>query len=172
METTPLTEVLCARCARISKSCCKGREIYITPGDVVRIALFCNRSDFMEWRVPADPDYGEQSDDPLWDNHVFRSDRSRRILKRSPLNDCTFLGPSGCLLPEGIRPLVCRLHPYTYTAAGIDPEPSQDCPRDLLPIGMSVFESLHMTTEQAIQWHRMLYEEILTENDNDYRTDL
>ena len=172
MGTTSGTEILCACCARISKTCCRGREIYITPADANRIALFTGRSDFTEWRAPENPDYSEQSDDPIWDRHVFRKDRTRRILRRSPDGGCTFLTPVGCLLPESVRPLVCRLHPFTYTASGIDGEPSPDCPRDLVPSGMNVFEALHMSTEQARQWHRMLYEEILTENDNDNRPDI
>jgi len=167
-----VTEILCAGCARISGSCCRGREIYITPADTARIASFIDRGDFAEWRAPENPDYSDQSDDPVWDSHVFRKDRTRRVLRRSPDGDCTFLGPAGCLLPETVRPLVCRLHPFTYTAAGIDAEPSSDCPRDLVPAGMSVFDALHMSTEQARLWHRMLYEEILKENDNDHRTDL
>lgn len=172
METSFGTEILCACCARISKTCCRDREIYITPADAARIASVTDRSDFVEWRAPEDPNYSEQSDDPTWDRHVFHKDRTRRILRRSPDGGCTFLGPAGCLLPETVRPLVCRLHPFTYTAAGIDPEPSPECPGNLVPAGMSVFDALHMSTEQARLWHRMLYEEILTENDNDHRPDL
>ncbi len=172
METITETEVLCIRCARISKSCCNGREIYITPADATRIGTFSGRCDFTEWRAPENPDYSEQSDDPIWDRHVFRKNHTRRILRRSSEGACTFLGPAGCLLPDTVRPLVCRLHPFTYTATGIDAEPSPDCPKHLVPDGMNVFDALHMSTEQACLWHRMLYEEILTENDNDHRPDI
>jgi len=172
MESSSASEILCAGCARVSKTCCQGREIYITPADTARIASFAGRNDFAEWRAPENPDYSGQSDDPVWDCHVFRKNRTRRILRRSQDGGCTFLGPAGCLLPEAVRPLVCRLHPFTYTAAGLDPEPSSDCPGHLVPVGMSVFDALHMSTEQACLWHRMLYEEILTENDNDHRPDI
>lgn len=172
METTPVAEILCACCARISKTCCRGREIYLTPADAARISSFSSRDDFAEFCAPADPEYSDQTDDPIWEQHVFRMDRTRRILRRSAAGDCTFLGPSGCLLPEMVRPLVCRLHPFTYTAAGIDPDPSSDCPSYLLPMGTSVFDALHMSTEQARLWHSMLYEEILKENENDHRPDI
>jgi len=172
MGTSSITEILCVFCARITKTCCRGREIYITPVDAARIASFAACNDFAEWRAPENPEYSGQSDDPVWDRYVFRKDRTRRILRRSQDGDCTFLGLAGCLLPEAVRPLVCRLHPFTYTAAGIDPEPSSDCPRHLVPPGISVIDALHMSTEQAALWHRMLYEEILTENDNDHRPDI
>lgn len=172
METTSPTECLCARCARLFKTCCQEREIYITPADTARITAFCNRNDFFEWRPPFNPDYLDQSDDPVWDRHVFHKDRCRRILRRTSSGDCIFLGSSGCILPETVRPLLCRLHPFTYTAAGIDAEPAPDCPKCLIPKGMTVFDALHMSTERALLWHRLLYEEILSENDTDNRTDI
>ena len=172
MGTVLSSESLCARCAKLSKTCCREREIYVTPADTLRITAFCDRHDFVEWCAPLNPAYLDQSDDPIWDRHVFRNDRRRRILRRTASGDCTFLGHSGCVLPETVRPLVCRLHPFFYTAAGIDAEPAPDCPKWLLPEGMTVFDALHMSTEQALLWHRMLYEEILTENVNDNRTDI
>jgi Fe-S-cluster containining protein len=172
MGTISSTEFLCVRCAALFKTCCREREIYITLADTARITAFCNRNDFTEWCTPSDPAYSDQSDDPVWDRHVFRNDRRRRILLRTSSGDCTFLGSTGCILPETVRPLVCRLHPYTYTAAGIDAEPASDCPRCLVPEGMTVFDALNMSTEQALLWHRMLYEEILLENDNDNRTNI
>jgi uncharacterized protein len=172
METKSPSEHLCARCATLFKTCCQEREIYITPADAGRISAFCNRNDFVEWCAPSNPDYSDQSDDPVWDRHVFRNDRRRRILRRTSSGDCTFLGPSGCVLPETVRPLLCRLHPFTFTADGIDAEPSPDCPKCLVPEGMTVFDALHISTEQALLWHRMLYEEILTENVHDNRTDI
>ena len=39
--------------------------------------------------------------------------------------DCTFLGAAGCVLPEEVRPLVCRLYPFEYTHRGILGEPRQ-----------------------------------------------
>jgi hypothetical protein len=38
------------------------------------------------------------------------------------------LGPSGCVLPQTVRPLICRLFPITYTEKGIDGE-DDFCPR-------------------------------------------
>ncbi len=166
-----MQQSLCARCARQGKTCCQGREIYLTPGDMRRISAFTGEFRFAEWIRTTDPAYLDQGDDPLWRQHVFRGDGSRRILKRSPNGDCLFLGSLGCRLALEVRPLLCRLHPFTYTADHIDSEPDTDCPRHLLVAGESVFEAIHMSIELARQWHHQLYEEVITD-DNDNRTDL
>ena len=70
-----------------------------------------------------------------------------------------------------VRPLLCRLHPFTYTADHIDAEPDAGCPRHLLISGESIFEAIHLSMELARQWHSQLYEEILTDDD-DNRVDL
>ncbi|MFO7713016.1 YkgJ family cysteine cluster protein, partial [Desulfosarcina sp.] len=126
---------------------------------------------FAEFSRTSDPAYLDQVDDPVWRQHVFRRDGSRRILKRRPNGDCIFLTPHGCLLAMEVRPLLCRLHPFTYTADQIDNEPDGDCPRHLLVAGESVFGAIHTSMELARQWHRQLYEEIIADG-NDNRTDL
>jgi len=68
-------------------------------------------------------------------------------------------------------PTLCRLHPLTYTADRIDAEPDEGCPRHLLSTAESVFDAIHMTMDLARQWHRQLYEEIITD-DHDDRIDL
>jgi len=92
-------EFLCARCARHTKTCCQGTEIYTTPGDAERIAAYSGQTEFYEFRLPDDPVYAAQDDDPLWKNRVFRADGTRRVLKQLPNGDCTFLGTEGCTLP-------------------------------------------------------------------------
>lgn len=164
-------ECLCARCAGRGKTCCQRTEIYVTPGDVGRICKHTGHFDFYEFQAPANPAYADQSDDPVWRQHVFHADGRRRVLKHRPSGDCVFLGAEGCRLPESVRPLVCRLYPYTYTAAGIDPEPDAACPRDLLPPGRSVTEELRMPMGRALAWHHLLYEEIMSDGDDDW-TDL
>lgn len=166
-----LQPTLCARCATQGKTCCQGREIYLTPGDVQRISAVSGELQFMEWTPTADPSYLDQDDDPVWRQHVFQSDGSRRILKRASNGDCIFLGPQGCRLPLTVRPLLCRLHPLTYTAEHIDAEPDAECPRHLLSSGETLLASTHTPMALARQWHRQLYEEILTDAP-DNRTDL
>ena len=85
-------EFLCIRCARHMKTCCQTSEVYVSPGDVDRIAAHTGRTDFHEFRPAGDPMYVEQDDDPAWLEHVFRPDGTRRIMKRRPDGDCTFLG--------------------------------------------------------------------------------
>jgi Fe-S-cluster containining protein len=136
-----------------------------------RINAVTGENQYVEWARTSDPAYLDQVDDPVWRRYVFRNDGSRRILKRRPNGDCIFLSPHGCLLAMEVRPLLCRLHPFTYTADHIDNEPDTDCPRHLLVAGESVFEAIHTSMELARQWHRQLYEEIIADG-NDNRTDL
>lgn len=158
-------ELLCVRCARHTRTCCQRCEIYTTLGDVERIAHFTGVADFTEFRVPEDPDYLDQDDDPVWSTHVFRSDRSRRVLRREPNGDCTFLGEQGCRLPLEVRPLVCRLYPYDYTADGLREELSPGCPLELLRPEQDLIAALRMNRSDARRWHEQLYREIRAERD-------
>lgn len=164
---TATRPTLCARCACESRTCCQDREIYLTPGDRLRIRAFAGNEQFVEWCPTANPSYLDQDDDPLWRQHVFDRDGGRRILKRSPDGDCFFLGPGGCRLPMDVRPLLCRLHPLTYTADRIDADAEAGCPRHLLAEGESVLEAVNITMDLAHQWHRQLYEEIMTDDHDD-----
>ena len=58
-----------------------GPEIYVTWVTSADRAD-TGRDDFYEFRVP-DPVYPDQDDDPIWREHVFRADGSRRMLKRA-----------------------------------------------------------------------------------------
>jgi Fe-S-cluster containining protein len=158
-------EFLCVRCARHMKTCCQTSEVYTTLGDVDRITGHTGRSDFYEFRVPENPFYEDQDDDPVWRDHVFRSDGSRRVLQRKASGDCTFLGPQGCLLPLDVRPLVCRLYPFDYVAEGIVEALSPGCPLELLAPGQGLLEALGMNRPDAVGWHRQLYTELLLEVD-------
>lgn len=167
---------LCARCAQIGKTCCQQTEIYVTVGDVRRIALFSSRIDFYEYRLPANPDYAADDSDPTWQRLVFRPDGSRRVLKHQDSGDCFFLGPQGCALPLVARPLICRLHPYLYNAGGIiDGLLDARCPAHLLPADKTLTAALGMSTDEARAWHNTLYAEInLSDGDilNENWTDL
>lgn len=156
-------EPLCARCARLGKTCCQTSEVYVTPGDVARIEAFTGRGDFYEFRAPANPEYLQQEDGPMWAACVFRPDGTRRILRRKPEGDCVFLGAKGCMLPLEVRPLLCRLYPFHYTARGLEPDLARGCPTHLLPPGVGLLEALQMTREQGEAWHRQLYAEIRSE---------
>ena len=156
-------EFLCVRCARHTKTCCQRSEIYTTPGDERRIREYSGRANFTEFRVPDNPEYLDQDDDSVWQKYVFRVDNSRRVLRRQPDGDCTFLGEQGCTLPLETRPLVCRLYPFDYTADGISDDLADGCPLELLPAGTGLIEALDMKLEDARRWHRQLYEEIREE---------
>jgi uncharacterized protein len=156
-------EFLCARCARHMKTCCQTPEIYVTPGDVERLANHTGRRDFYRFRVPSEPTYLEQDDDPVWQDHVFREDNSRRVIIKTPDNDCSFLGSKGCTLPLEVRPLVCRLYPFDYDESGIRSDLAEGCPLELLRPGQPLLVALDMKIEDARRWHKQLYEEIRVE---------
>ena len=155
----------CARCARMQETCCQRAEVYVTLGDVARIAEHSGRSDFHERRSPADSEYlDDDEDDPIWRRATVASDGTRRVLRRKANGDCTFLGEAGCVLPEGVRPLVCRLYPYDYTESGMKGETAGYCPREeLAPPGGSMIRLLGIGLSDAERWRRELYRELRSE---------
>lgn len=158
---------LCTRCAALGRTCCQGREIYITPGDRWRIRTVTGDLDFTVWRPPTDPSYGDQNDDPVWRQHVFRADGSRRTLRNRPNGNCIFLDDRGCRLALGARPLVCRLHPFTYTADRLDDEPDTGCPRHLIAESALIFDATDTPRAAAVDWHRQLYAEVRADRHED-----
>ena len=156
-------DFLCVRCSRRMKTCCQSCEIFTTEGDVGRITDYSGRREFTEYRAPSDPVYLEQDDDPLWLRAAFQPDGTRRVLKKQPNGDCTFLGNAGCVLPLEIRPLVCRIYPFDYTERGLRDELATGCPTHLLPEGVGLVEALDMQRADGERWHGQLYDELRTE---------
>ncbi|MCA9066894.1 MAG: hypothetical protein KDA96_27695, partial [Planctomycetaceae bacterium] len=117
--------------------------------------------DFHEYQAPVDPIYHQNDDDPTWNQHVFRPDGTRRVLRHQANLDCTFLTATGCVLPLEVRPLICRLHPWAYTADGVQDRPAGGCPVQLLPPGTELLRALDMNRLDAERWHAQLYAEIL-----------
>ncbi|RJQ65448.1 MAG: hypothetical protein C4519_27975 [Desulfobacteraceae bacterium] len=164
--TAPITDqsCLCLECARKGRSCCQEHEIYVTWGDCRRIFKYLQRKDFFEYRKCANGAYADQHDDPIWQQHIFRPDGSRRVLKQTANGDCILLTPSGCRLPLEVRPLICRLYPHLYSAEGIDRQWDLECPatRSSAP---AVIETgiAGVAQNEAAQWHQLLYDEVLWE---------
>lgn len=154
----------CAKCARIQKTCCQRAEIVLTEGDLARIARHTGGPEFWERRTPTDPSYTEPDpDDPNWQRWTVEPDGTRRVLRRLPAGDCTFLGKDGCTLPGDVRPLVCRLYPWRYTEKGIDGIDDGYCPTArVAPPGRTMIQALDMDAAEGLRWHRMLYEELRT----------
>lgn len=151
----------CARCATMQRTCCQRAEILVTQGDVERISRYVGASDFYSRRAPEDPSYLEPDpDDPNWLPYTTFPDGTRNLLLRRA-DGCTFLGPAGCVLPENVRPLVCRLYPWEFTEAGILAEDAGYCPVETLagPNG-SMLTVLNMTRPDAEQWRADLYTEL------------
>jgi len=171
-ECLPQTQVasaacsfsFCFRCSTLRKTCCQITEIYVTQGDVARIQAATGESDFHEFRVPENPDYLDQDDDPLWARFVFRFDHSRRVLKHRENSDCHFLTSQGCRLPLETRPLVCRIYPYAYRDGHLTGVEGILCPIHLLEPGQTLTATLGMEhTEEPSRWVSQLYLEIRAE---------
>ena len=158
----------CLACASQGHSCCQGRDIYVTRGDCERIRNAGVATDFFEFRGCSLAAYAEQDDDPLWRRYVFRSDGSRRVLKRLANGNCLFLGPDGCSLALSARPLVCRLYPHLYSADGVAGVWDHECPATRTQAGDQIEQGIAgVQRPQALQWHHMLYTEILWEAHSD-----
>ena len=165
---------LCLRCAGQGRTCCQGHDIYVTKGDCQRIQQDGGCCDFYEYRSCAHADYAGQEDDPIWRQHVFRADGRRRVLKWLADGDCLFLGQSGCSLSLTARPLVCRLYPHLYAADGLNGQWDGECMATRLQAMPSLEKGIAgVAWQQAVQWHHMLYTEILLEDkENENRLDV
>lgn len=159
LSVTGELKCLCARCSEMQGSCCRKKEILLTRGDRARISAYVGNDDFHELRVPVDPAYLEQDDDPNWNAWTLNERGERRQLKVREDRSCLFLAETGCALPYEIRPIVCRLFPFTYNEGGIlDVE--RECPTELLAPGETLMECLGMDQEKARRWHELLYSEL------------
>ncbi|MBU0479703.1 MAG: hypothetical protein KKG47_01245 [Proteobacteria bacterium] len=150
---------LCVLCAQRGTSCCVNRDILITTADAGRIAAYYGDLNFFEYRKPSSTAYVEQDDDPEWNILTVRVDGSRRVLNRQNESLCFFLTETGCRLSATVRPLVCRLHPVEYTAAGVTGV-SPECPVQFLAHPETLLDSLQMNLTEAESWRRQLYEEL------------
>jgi hypothetical protein len=122
------------------------------------MARFMGAFHFFTFEEP-DLDYRDPGDDPAWLTLTIRPDGRRRVLKRTADKCCTMLAENGCLLPISVRPLICRLHPYTYTEAGIAGVDTA-CPMSRERNWPALLEQLGMEMFEARQWHRQLYSEL------------
>ncbi len=152
----------------MQRTCCQRAEIVVTEGDVGRIAHHTGRTDFWSWRAPQSQDYVEQDpDDPNWHRYTVNEIGNRRTLHRHASGNCEFLGSEGCVLPTEVRPLVCRLYPYSYTEKGLTGMDDEYCPREaLIPKnqpGMTMLTVLGMNPDDGRRWHAMLYDELRRE---------
>ncbi len=159
---------ICRVCARQRRTCCQYHDIYVTLGDCRRIQTITREIDFFEYRGCADMAYADQNDDPVWQQKVFRSDGSRRVLKQKSNGDCCFLTESGCRLALDVRPLICRLFPHYYTESGISTLWDTSCPITGQLPGEAIETGIAgVRRSEAERWHRLLYTEIQWEGQAD-----
>ncbi len=152
----------CLKCAAQNRSCCQHVHVYITQHDIDRINQWGETGCFSTL-MSLSGDYADDSDDPGWNRLTTNQSGQRRVICQQSNGDCYFLTPVGCRLPSAIRPLLCRIYPYSFRAGqlcGI----SLDCPVSLQPDWQQLLELTEMKRENAIQWLAQLYQEIYDQN--------
>ncbi len=159
-ETTDPEEILCARCARQGTTCCQNTRIFLTSGDMERIAAAGMR-DFHEVVAMAWPKTSAEDLDPAW-RRTFASG-VRRVLRRRPNGDCLFLGSAGCALDLSDRPLLCRLYPFDYDGNGIKGIHAHYCPYPENENAPLLLALLRMNRTEAEEWRAQFYREIIAE---------
>lgn len=153
------TNHICTQCSKRQLTCCQDSDPFVTLGDIQRISKEIGHSNFFERRL-AGKSYLQATkdfDDPLW-NEVTIRDNTRRVTKKASNNvDCIFLSCNGCVLPEDIKPLVCRIYPYDFIGTKLmllDPA----CPKDL--VGKCPPKDLGITRKSAQKLLNQLYKEL------------
>lgn len=150
---------ICSRCSLSGRTCCQWTEIFLTKGDVERIAA-AGHNDFSEYKeIPKGIDL---STDPVW-ALAFDENGSRRILLRDENGDCSFLRQDGCSLSMEARPLLCRLYPFEYDAEGIKGVTANMCPEPENGNAPLLLALLAMNRDEAEVWRAMFYQEIREE---------
>lgn len=153
----------CAVCARRGPTCCQRTEVYVTPGDVRRIAANENvdaSTPFHERRPPARPDdWPDPERDAPW-AALLDADGQRRILRHTENGDCVFLRADGCALDERTRPLVCRLYPFAYGPDGVSGVDAWHCAPPARDDPSMALALLGMDRTRAEADRRQLYREI------------
>jgi Fe-S-cluster containining protein len=151
---------LCTKCAQHELTCCQGTEVFVTDGDIRRIAAYTGRVDFWEYQKPRQAVYlMHQPADPNWLCYTVRPDGTRPQLKHLRSGDCTFLTSTGCSLPSEVRPLICRLYPYDYTEHGVAGTVA-GCPTYLLEKDQGLLAGIGLDIKDATRWHKQLYSEL------------
>ncbi len=155
---------LCARCAASGETCCRGRRVFVTRGDVARIAEAAGFGDFV---VSAGADAEErrllERLDPVF-ARVFDAEGKRPVLRHADgTRDCVFLREDGCALALETRPLLCRLYPYDYDAATIKGVHAHLCPDPERAFPPLLLALLGMNRDAAEGWRKQLYAEMAEE---------
>lgn len=114
----------CALCPKVlGASCCEageGKLATLTDADIARIHAATGEAPArfvaVEWLSEEEASAYER-ERPLFANY-FRAGPARKTL-RTRGEACVFLDPArGCRLDDAVRPLACRLYPFTRLADG------------------------------------------------------
>lgn len=150
---------ICVRCAAAGNACCRRARVFVTTGDIERIAARVGAGDFVEY-VRLDRESWRGGTDGAWER-IFDSAGRTRVLKRGETaGGCVFLAPGGCRLAMDVRPLVCRLYPYEYDAGTLKGVTPLLCPPEDQANHPLLLAQLGMNRDAAEIWREMLYREI------------
>lgn len=153
----------CCECAKAGNVCCVNRQIVITDKDIDRVAAHVGHRDFYVFEYP-EPWYLEPFYDPDWLPLVLQPDGRLKIFKRKEDRSCMYLGDQGCVLPFEVRPRICQLHPYMFTAEGITGL-DMTCLISHQPDAYTWLAEHEMPMEKAVEWQKELYAELKREKD-------
>lgn len=153
---------LCRRCAAEGSTCCQGRAIVLTSGDVERIQAHVPDLNFFQFRT-VEPDKNCFLYDAVWEKVFGNGENNVRIVRHDEKGNCCFLRENGCCLSMEVRPLVCRLYPYDYNNGTLKGVYGHLCPQPERDNGALLLALLGMNRERAESWRILLYREIMDE---------
>jgi Fe-S-cluster containining protein len=112
----------CARCHENGAGCCliipgcHGDQFGLTRGEIDRIVVETGipEADFTD-ADRADPRFMAVLD-AIHPAFRLTMPEGRRIRLKVDVDRCHLLGSEGCVLPEALRPLYCRIYPFWFDA--------------------------------------------------------
>lgn len=158
----------CSECAKLYKTCCETAEAGVTSGDIARITAFTGRTDFYSLEPVAEehkysyenpwncPDSGK-----IYVKYFFDEEGRRNILKKNDKGGCIFLAQDGCMLPMDVRPIICRLYPYSWTDQREISLEASSCPAHLFKDEQDLKENLCVPEDEALRLVNLFYDEIM-----------
>jgi uncharacterized protein len=158
----------CRECSKIQLTCCVRPEIFVTNGDINRIANGTGRKDFYHLRpVPEEMKhyYGSpcnvEKGSEIYFQYLFNENGRRNILKKNEKNECCFLTQDGCVLPPNIRPILCRLYPFDWNDKKEIWVAPTHCPKNFFKDEQEIRDRVCLTEEEAKRLVCLLYDEIM-----------
>lgn len=136
---------VCLECSKKQDTCCQKYFIYLTHGDRERIIHHTRSTDFLS-EIPCTLNIEEH----------LTTGKSKVTCSLIKMEDhgCFFLSANGCSLPLDVRPLCCRIYPYTWDRSSINGV-SEEC----FYSDNEWFILSHFPLKKAVEYHAMFVKE-------------